>query len=339
MIREESGRDCNAIIVDADRLFQEGLYDRCINDLEGVLKSCRFSRSEKEHVMELLAKSYIETDDPGKAETTVNIMLNNFPHYDLKESDNSEAYNRLVKKYKVHPLLSIGIRNTADWIKYKPTKVYSLLEGLDYSEPYNHQGFGFMYYGQGEIEFDKDISINGELIFKWTTFNRNINKAPDFNLYFWETDNFMEMPIYLKKYFHTGKNVLSYISVGIDWLYMTKASGNATISYTKDDIITGKNTDFSASAYNINMMEMRNKHNFELISGAGIGYIIKNLRLFLDVRYSGGLNSFTNATKRLSNTMLIEDYFYVDNSVKLNQFEFGATISYTILNSVKRKRY
>jgi hypothetical protein len=303
------------------------------------------SRSETKYVLELLAKVYIEADDPGKAEATVNLMLIKYPHYELDEDANFESYNRLVKKFKVHPQISIGIRNTADWIRYKPFKVFSVLDGLDYSEPYSHQGFGilqgfgFMYYGWGEIEFNNGISLNGDLIFKWSKFYRNLTKAPAFNLSYWETDNYMEIPIYIKKYFHIGKNVLPYITAGIGWLRMTAANGNAAISYTKDDLITGKNADFSSEAYNINMLEMRNRNTFEWIAGVGVGYKMKNLRLFLDVRCYGGINSITNASKRLSNTMLVEDFFYVDNSVRLNQFEIGASISYTLKNSVRRTRH
>jgi hypothetical protein len=84
------------------------------------------------------------------------------------------------------------------------------------------------------------------------------------------------------------------------------------------------------------MLEMRNKNTYEWLAGAGIGYKLKNLRLFLDIRYFGGINSFTNANKRLSNSSLVNDFYYVDNSVKLNQFEIGASISYTFINSVKR---
>jgi hypothetical protein len=336
---KKTDRDCSTVIKDADKQFQEGLYDKCINNLEGILKTCSLSRSEKEHAMELLAKAYVETDELGKAESTVNIMLINFPHYELKEADNSEAFNRLVKKYKVHPLLSIGIRNTAKWINFTTSRVFSVLDGLDYSQPYIHQGFAFMYYGWGEIEFDKDISFNGDLILMLTNYDRKINKAPGFSLEFWENNQYIEIPVYMKKYFHIGKNVLPYITAGMGWLYMLQAVGNEYLSYTKDDIITGKNADFNGGKNNINMMEMRNKSTFEWLAGTGIGYKLKNLRLFLDVRYYGGLNSFTNAAKRLSNTTLINDYFYVDNSVKLNQFEIGASISYTLINSVKRTKH
>jgi hypothetical protein len=271
-------------------------------------------------------------------------MLHNNPHYELREAANSEDFNLLVKKYNIHPLITIGVRNTADWVTYKTAKVFSVLPGLDYNVPYSKykygilSGFGFMYYGTAEVEFDKHFSLNGDLTFWWVRYQRDIKKAPGFNLSYWETDNYMEIPIYVKRYFPIGNNILPYITAGIGWNYMTRASGNATISYTKDDVVTGKNIDFDTATYEMDMMEMRNRNTFEWIAGAGIGYKIKNLRIFLDVRYYGGLNSFTDPKKELPGSTLIDDYFYIDNSVKLKQFEIGVSISYTLFNSIKKSK-
>ena len=335
--------DCLSILKESVRFYQEGQYNKCITDLESVLATCELSKSDKLQTMELLAKAYIETGAVEKADATVNLMLRNFPHYELNEDQNYESYNRLVKKYKVHPKFSIGIRNSANWITYKQTKVFSVLEGLDYSVPYNTYQFGLLqeyyYYGWAEFEFDKDISLNGDLTFVLAKYSRNFTQAPSFNLYFGETDNILEIPVYLKKYFHIGRNVLPYVTAGMGWLYMLSARCDVDISYTKDDIITtGKDINFQSREDNINVLEMRNRSFFEWIAGVGIGYKLKNLRLFIDARYYHGLKSINNEEKRFSNDRLINDYFYIDNSMIINQFELGASVSYTLFNSVKKAR-
>jgi hypothetical protein len=326
------------LLSEADKFYQEGYYEKCINNLHEALKNIRLSKGEKEHAMELLAKAYIETEKPVKTDSVVNKMLIRFPHYELRESDNPEGYNRAVKKYKVRPLITIGARNTGKWLFYKSDKIYSVLDGIDYGAPYENVGYGFMYYGWGEVELDNDISLNGDLSFFWARFNRYFKKPPGFDLHYWETDEFFTLPLYVKKYFHIGKNVLPYVTGGMSWLYMYKADGNAYIKYTKDDIVTGKNADYSNSLNNINMLGMRTKSTYNWLAGAGVGYKLKNLRLFFDVRYYGGIKSLTNPSKRLDNPTLINDFFYIDNSVKLNQFEVGVSISYTLLNSVKKKK-
>jgi hypothetical protein len=328
--------DCNTVLTDADRLFQDGLYDKCISLIEGVLKNCELSKGEKALALELLAKAYLETDDPGKAETAVNLMLKNRPHYELKERENFESFNRLVKKYKVHPLFSIGLRNTLDWMNYKTTKIF-YVDGLHYDEPYKKKlegilnDFNWAYYGWAELEFDGGISLNADLIFKWTNFVREMN-TPAFKLTFKEQDNYIEIPLYLKKYFYVDKYVLPYVTAGVGWLYMTKATGNATKGYLE------KNRP-SETTGDVNMLDMRNISTFEWIAGAGVGYKMKNLRLFVDIRYYGGLNSITNPEKSLINNSVVSEYLYVDNYVRFNQFELGASFSYTLFNSVKRTRH
>jgi hypothetical protein len=320
------------------------MYLDCISKLNGILKTCDFVKKEKEIVLELLAKAYIETGRIPEADEIINSLLLNNPHYELKEAENPEDFNRIVRMYNIHPLLTIGARNTADWVNYKTTEVYKVLNGLDYNRPYSKykygilEGFGFMYYGFGELEFNHGISLNGEFTFWWNKFNREFTNPPGFSLSYWETDNYLEIPIYVKKYFPVTKNLLSYITAGVGWNYMTSASGNITISYTAADVITGKNSDYSAYNYNMDMIGLRNRHTFEWIAGAGLGYKIKNLRIFLDARYYGGINSFTNPEKGLLNTQLTDEFFYVDNSVHLTQFEVGLSIGYTLFNSVKRRR-
>lgn len=318
---------CSSVIIDAGNLFNQGLYDKCAEKLEGILSSCKLSRSEKEQAMELLAKAYVEVLNPGKAESVVETMLNKFPHYALDENENFEGYNRLVKKFNIHPAFSIGARNTALWKKFTTTKTFTLPNGPANTEPYYYYGYMFSYYGWAELEFDKGISLNGDLMWWSSALNRNISD-PDLNidLDYWEWQEFIEIPLYLKKYFRVGKDFLPYVTGGLGWLYMLNANGN----------LNNKDADNSKIINNVDMMPMRNRNNFEWVAGAGIGYKLKNLRFFGDIRYYGGLNSLTNPEHRLDNQMLTEDYLYVDNAIKMNKFEIGVSISYTFINSVKR---
>ena len=84
------------------------------------------------------------------------------------------------------------------------------------------------------------------------------------------------------------------------------------------------------------MVPYRNKSTFEWLIGAGYGYKYRNLRMFFDARYYSGFNSITNPEKVASDNNLVEDYLYIDNFVRLKQFELGVSISYTLFNSVRK---
>jgi len=328
--------DCSERLKAGEIAYQSGHFMSCINSVELLLDSCDLSRKEKQQALELLAKSYVEIDDMDKADATVNLLLKKFPHYDLIESENPEQYNRLVKKYQIHPLITIGVKNTANWLQHKTTGVYTVLDGLDYSQPQAKSPYWFTYYGMAEYEFIDGISANIDLMFFLSSYRRDIKADPSFWLTYIEHDGFIEFPVYLKKYFHLGKNFLAYASGGAGLFYMWKARGNVYLTYTTQDIITGKNADFSGNMEDVDYLDMKNRTTAQWNAGIGVGYKVKNLRLFLDARYLGEIGSFTAPEKSDMFPELKNDFFYIDQKMKINQFEMGATISYTLFNSVKR---
>lgn len=331
-------QDCIDKYRSAETAYQIGLFTDCIRTLEGLLDSCDLSRKQKERTLQMLAKAYVETGETGKAESTVNLLLKNAPHYELNESENPEMFNRIVKRYEIHPKLSIGLKTAGDWYKHKTIKTYSVLEGLDYSPPIHDSGYFFTFHGFLEYEFLKGVSISIEGRKFSVRQGRAITKLPSFVLYYQEDVRFLEFPIYIKKNFDLGKSFSAYASAGSGLLYFREASGIATLSYTKDDIITGKNTDFDDIITDIDMLPLKNKYTGFWNAGIGIGYALKNVRFFIDARYIGGLNSVNNPKNSHLIPELRDDYFYIDQEVRVNHFEAGFTISYTLLNSVKRIR-
>jgi hypothetical protein len=326
-----SSDQCSFLLKESDHAFSNGLYEICIEKTELLLSSCKLSKKEKEHALEMLAKAYVETHDAGKAEAVVKTLLNKFPHYELNENGNSEYYNRLIKKYNIHPLISIGIRNTGLWRLYNTSEIFTISDGPLNTEPYYAEAYTFTYYGWAEIEFNKGISLNGDLMIWTSKYNRSGIKGTGLEIDYWEYHEFVEIPLYLKKYFKAPGNILPYVTAGLGWLYMYQATGNVNKYNSEDDLIYIMN--------NINVLDMRNRHNIEWLAGAGVGYKIKNLRMFADMRYYGGITSLTNPSRRFENETLINEYSYIDNSVKMNKFEVGVSIAYTFKNSVKKIRY
>lgn len=331
-----TAQDCTKKLNYAEQLYSNGFFNDCIRILEEAVLNCDFSKSEKEKALELLGKSYLETEEPAKADAAINAMLKNSPHYELNNAANFESFNRLVNKYEIHPKFSIGVRNVANWLTQKTMKVHSVLDGIDYSKPIERGGYWFMYYGIAEYQFDKSFSLNLEGGFFWSSYSRSFEKDPGFSLYYFERDQFVETFLYLKKYFSLGKNILPYVSAGAGSLMLYKAIANASISYTSEDAITGKNTDFSSSLSDMSVMDLRNTNVWCWNAGAGVGYKLKNLRIFIDARYHGGLKSMNNPARQ--NETLVNDFFYTDNELTINQFELGASMYYTLFNSVRRIR-
>jgi len=333
----KSQNSCEQSIKQAGEFYNNGDYENSVSILEKAIKECNFSKKKKEDALELLAKSYLEQDNLIKAETTVKSLLENNPHYELKETGSNEDFDLLVKKFDVHPLFSIGISNAALQPEFKISKTYSILPNVDYNSPYRTTKTILLYYVWAEYEFKKNISANVDVINFSVHYDRSFSRKPDWTLLYNENISFLEIPLYVKKYFLTSKNVFPYATLGMGYLSMTKAQGMTSIAYTNEDVFTGEKTDYSATQ-NGDMLEMRNRNNYEWIAGLGIAFKFRNLGIFLDGKYYGGLNSLTNSANRFDNPVLTNDYFYIDNSIKLNKYQFGISISYTLKNLIRKVR-
>lgn len=329
--------NCEQSIKQAEDFYAAGDYDNCIQLLEKADKECPFSKKKKELVLELLTKAYLEQDNIPQANKTTYSLLKNNPYYELKENADQEDFEILVKKFDVHPLFSMGARNTAMQPGFKTVKIFSVLDNLDYSTPYLAAKTVLLYYIIGEYEFKKTYSLNVDIITYGLSYSRALSKGNGWDINYVESLSFVEVPLYFKKYFMPGKNFSVYASAGAGYLRMLKADGNIGITYPTENIYDGSKSQY-VSAASADMLSLRNKNSYEWLAGLGIGFKFRSLGIFLDTRYTGGLNSITNTAKRYDNNLFVNDYYYVDNVVKMNKYEIGLSLSYTLKNVIKKVR-
>lgn len=330
--------ECSSFLNDADVAFQNGLYTSCVDILEQGLQVCDLNKIQREQALELLSKAYIELDNTEQIDNSIIRLLTNNPHYELKPENYSEDFTRQVNTFRVKPKFSIGLRNSCNALVFNTTETYAILTDVDYSQPYNHRGISLLYYGTAEYEFAKNMSFNLECSYFGSSFTRTMSKEPSFLLTYSETDKYLALPFYLKNYFRPSKNTLIYLSYGMNYLHLQKALADVNVKYSANDYyLTGNNYAYDATSNNIDVRDLRTPNLFLLTQGIGFGYAIKDLRIFADLRYSEGLNSFVNADNWYANTSLVDDFYYVDNSVTFSYFEFGLSISYTLKNSVIKK--
>ena len=329
--------NCDQSIKQAEELFIAGDYDNCIQLIEKANKDCHFSKKKKELMLELLTKAYLEQDNLVKAEKSAYSILKNNPYYELKENADHEDFEILINKFDINPVFSVGARNTAMRPDFKTIRTYAVLDNLDYSAPYETNETILLYYIIAEYGFKRGYSLNADVISYDLSYSRTMTKNSEWRLDYIENLSFVEVPVYLKKYFTLGKNFSAYASAGGGYLRMLHANADAGIEYTTEDLFNGSKTEFY-SASSADMLGQRNKNTFEWLAGTGVGFRFRGLGIFLDARYTGGINSFTNPSRRYDNNVFVNDYFYVDNSVRINKFEVGLSLSYTLKNAIKKVR-
>jgi hypothetical protein len=321
---------CEDRIRETRELYENGDYNQSIQLGEKSLRECRFNKKEREQMLELLAKSQLENDDVAKAENTVVRLLENNPYYEIKnEALEPEDYVRTVKKFDVHPLLSIGIKNAVSRSGFR-----SIGQGPPPAETksdYRSFGNGWYlnYYGWLEFQPFQKVSFNAECIYYTIYYYRTMNKDPNWSLDYREGLTFAEIPFYIKRTF-SRQNLLYSFYGGFSWQFLTGAS--ATVSGYD------YNTDSSYYDAAINRLPERRRNNFQYLLGGNVGYRFNNLRIFLDFRYFGGLTNLLNENVP-QNYELLNTFRYADNPFRYNKgFEIGASACYVLKTSIRKKK-
>jgi len=318
----------------AQQYFNEGKYDECIRLVDSLKNNIsHFSKQTKEDLLVLKIKALLEEDKIAEAEAATRELFRFNPHYELDLfNNNTEDYNRMIKSFDVHPLFSLGVRNTLLLPSMYVNKVFPAPSGVDNAAHYNFSKYFLMYYAWAEYQFQANLSVNMDAVYWGMNYSRNLTGPNGMHMDYNESMKFIETPIYLKRYLLIPvpvlKDILPYVTGGFSWLYMTQSTAN----------ISQYSTTYSYYNPGINVLPLRNQNTFEWLFGAGIGYKIKNIRIFLDWRYYGGINSFTSESWRTSNSLLYNSYGYSDNSVTLSKSEIGASISLTFKNSITKKK-
>ena len=72
--------------------------------------------------------------------------------------------------------------------------------------------------------------------------------------------------------------------------------------------------------------------------GTGVAYKKNNFKFGLDARYTMGISNINNAENRYGNAELIYLFNYIDNNVFLNKIQLGASVSYILKYTVKKRK-
>lgn len=329
--------NCEQNLKQADEFYNAGDYDNCISILESSLNKCSFSKKKKEFAYELLTKAYLEQDNLLNANQSVIGLLKNNPYYETKENAEHEDFEILVEKFDALPVLSVGLRNTLMKPSFKTTKVNTVLESVDYGSAYQANKTVLLYYAIAEYGFKKAYSINADFINYKLSLNRTLTNNKTITLSYLENSSFIEIPVYFKKYFFLAKNVSLYSALGAGYLRTTKANATIGISYVTEDIYSGVQSQYT-SQESFDVLTQKSSNSYEWLLGLGGGFRFRGLGIFIDARYTGGLSSLNNSANRYQNSNIVTNYFYVDNAVKMNKYEIGVSISYTLKNVVKKVR-
>jgi len=329
--------NCATVIKDAEILYNLGKYDECLLSLKVALKDCNLSRTEKQEAWILISRLNLEQDKTSESDNALVQLLKVNANYKPNPGAYQEDFYTHLDRIQTRPKLSVGLNAGLNVPVYNNSQTYSVLNGLNYSAPYKSVP-GFTTGLNFEYEFYTNLSLVTGLDFSLFNYKRNLSSSlSDYTIDYSESLNYLILPLYLKKQFGS-KKLKPYIILGGDFNFLQKATADITASYSEVDFLTGLSDNFTNSISNIDQKVMRTSTFGGLTAGAGASYRIKNLVFQVDIRYTAGMNYFTNSSDRFDNEQLIYHYYYIDNAVTLNRIEMTASVNYIFLYDVRVRK-
>ena len=334
---EKNGVNCESLLKEAQGLFEAGSYDQVLSNLEESFHSCSFSIGDKQRVYVLMIQSQIEKENEGATDSLVQRLLKLNPNYALTDPEVISRFNSAIKRYHVRPAFIIGGQVGYNLPFAHIETVYSILEDADYSQEYSAKP-GIIAGLHLEWLFLPRFSIVIDPYTSRLSYERTISGERDFSLKFTE-----QMINYsgtaLLKYTYSNKKMRYSIVGGYNYTKISKANADVELSYTAYNSITQLYDPYQQAANKIDLMasNLRIRNMNSWVVGAGIAYQQNNFIFSIDARYHYSTRNLVNQSERYSNSLLVYDYYYVDNDFDINRLEFTGGISYILFHKISRK--
>ena len=328
--------NCSEVLIKAQDTYKEGR----INEIADMLQPCLetgLSKQEKIEAYRLLSLTYLYFNEREQAQNAMTNLLKNDPEYKLRQSDPTEFVN-LYNSFRTTPIFLIGAKLGINGLDIDVKKNFSLDNSAAKRGKYE-SGIGIQGGLLVQFPLAKKISLLTELLYSINSYTYTDHLFGYASLEFPEKQVYLGLPVLLNYNFGKSQKWIPYLNLGGSVSYLLSAKA-APIRVDETD----GNNQREIKEGEIAIATLRQKINFNLIAGAGLRVkdVLGRGYLFLDFRYSHGLNNIVNEKDRYSNEDLVYKYLYVDNNFKINSFQYSVGYSYPLykpkLKKVKKEK-
>ncbi len=311
-------------------------YDNGRPDLvEEILMSSdclsKLPRNRQADALKLLVLASIFQDDDQKANLYIKKLLKLEPEYRLQQDDPIE-FSNLFYSYRTDPALSLGISLQSNKSYIRNLSSYSIdaLQSIpsSYSSP---MPFVSGLFVSADIWLGKKWVLQSGVIVKQQNFEKNSTVLGFAQTKTQEVLTFVELPLNLRRELYDYKKHKLIAFAGAGYLF----TNDSQLSATRRDILDANRRTLTSAA--IDMTEKRQRHNVSLQAGLGVELKVKRGFWGLNLGYQMNVFYQNKSQKRFDNTRLTSEYFYVDDSFRLDNIfiTFGYFYSFYKAKKIK----
>ena len=335
---QQNSNLCSTFPNNIQNLYNEGNYIEITKTAPKLLKTCKFSKDDKQIIYKYLIPSLnaLGFDSLARQYTLKLLKIN--PFYKFNPSADPLPLQNFLMQFVTYPRFTFGYTLGANSLLVERQKIYTILDSMNYSFPYlsspmfltnafltlnisPHLGFGFAS-GISYSNFRRFLTAYNflDIIFTEKIFAVNANIYSIYS--FTSLRKYHKLTPYIKLGFYTSINqhITQDISIKIknDSLYP-----NISIPSNKLE----KSIELP--------LDHRTKYRFGLLSAFGININFQKMNLFIEADYNHDLVLYNNPNERYDE--LSPYYFYVDDDIILNQLSLFLGLSINFHYIVRKK--
>lgn len=350
-------RSCEETLREYVRLFEAGKYDALIAAAEANAKFNQCDKKQIELLYEVISSAYLEVDKLEQGLAYIRKIYRNNHYYDAGSSKYSlEPFITNLQRFKVRPIMALGINAGYDVPFFWVSDYYNVIDDKllrttstkHQARPSFHAGINLQY------NLFKYLSVHTEANYQQTSYDRTIyadNNIPELyrdgfrnsQINFEENISQLYIPLYARFNLAIGKSkFVPGFYGGFYYRLLMASRANLTGQMSRfigQDFVNIDESDFistESTAEGIDMLGMRNRHQYGPLAGITLTYQVRYFTVFADARYMIDLQKFEKAGTRYDNNLLV-DYYYLDADSRFTNLSLSLGFTYNFLHRIKQQ--
>lgn len=314
-------QDCIQNLESANRAYYNGQFEKIEQLLAGCIET-GFDKLQKTEALKLLVNSFLILRDDEAAGKYLYRLLKTEPEYDLQSNDIPE-FRKMYETYRIRTRFTFGITTGVLLPDYQILHYRSYasetVEPVDYNE-----NSGLTTGLSGDVAIYGGFFLNGSLIYQSSSFSQQEiilnyqsvgSKEKEFRLSF---------PLQIR-YIYDKWKFRPFLGGGLSLHYLIKAKADIDhIPITPEYPIPFIGVPVSVKNFDLTSQKTRVTWN-TLFSG-GVQWKAKSFLIEFRFTYERGLNNLINTAKRYSNQVLLDNFAYVPDDVKMDNYLFTVSL-------------
>lgn len=306
---------CIVKMRDAAQQYEEGWYDKSIETIKTVLRTCELEKSDKLEAYKILIIDYLAIDKLEEANDGAASIMRLSPNYEPDKLRDPYEYVKLFDNYRPTSILNLRLSGGINSNRFEVGNTYSIVGNPSELDLSNYESTtGFQTALELEVRLLKGLWTSGGIQFRQSGYTHSINNVEERTIYYKEDLNYFEVPLGLRYYF-IQKHLQPFAEVGMINSFLQSSLGQLS----RDDIVDL-----------IDRMPERNKFQLAPSFKAGFSYRRKAVKMQAYAGYVIQPELLNIPENRYDNLTAVFRYYYLDNDVKLNNVQFGLSLSYAL---------